>query len=63
MAGKGRSFTQRGGLRKVSRVVWPMRSYSELPREGRDWEAVWFKGQKGHLGQGGGVPTASGGGC
>ena len=51
-AGKGRSFAQRGGLRKVSQEVQPTRSCSEFPREGRDWEAVWFKARKGHLGQG-----------
>lgn len=63
VARKGRSFAQRAGWRKVSREVRPARSCSEFPREGRDWQAEWFRARKGHLGQGGGVPTASGGGA
>lgn len=36
VARKGRSFAQRGGLRKVSREVQPTWSCSEFSREGRD---------------------------
>ena len=61
-AGKGRSFAQQGGWRKVSQEVQPTRSCREFPREGRDWEAVWFKARKAILARAG-RPHSFGKGC